>query len=268
MHVHSLGHRTDLALLTAAGSTVEDRGTHLVVRTPDNPTYFWGNFILLPAPPVPGGEREVIGAFHTEFPAAEHISIAIDTGELDTDARDRFEAGGVVVDTSLVLTATSLVKPLAPVLDVEIRPLASDIDWEGRAYLSQSLYPDTPEEQFMTFARGKNVQERCLVDSGAGQRFGAFLEGVLIATAAVFRTEPGLARFQSVETHPEFRRQGLAANVVHAAGAYALAELDATTLVIVADEDGPATGIYQRLGFVDAERTIALEKRSAAWADA
>ncbi len=267
MHVTSLGHRTDLALLTAAGSTVEDRGTHLVVRTPDNPTYFWGNFILLPSPPVPGGEREVIGAFHTEFPDAEHISIAIDTGELDADARARFEAGGLVVDTSLVLTATALVKPLAPVLPVEIRALESDLDWEGRAYLSQTLYPETPEESFLAFARGKNVQERRLVDAGSGQRFGAFLEGIQIATAAVFRTEPGVARFQSVETHPEFRRQGLAANVVHAAGAYALANLDVTTLVIVADEDGPATGIYQRLGFVDAERTIALEKRSEGWAN-
>ena len=34
MDVRSLGFRTDLALLTASGSVVEDRGTHLVVRTP------------------------------------------------------------------------------------------------------------------------------------------------------------------------------------------------------------------------------------------
>ena len=66
MHVSSLGFRTDLALLTASGSIVEDRGTHLVVRSPDNPSYFWGNFILLAQPPVPGGEREVVGAFHTD----------------------------------------------------------------------------------------------------------------------------------------------------------------------------------------------------------
>ena len=77
MHVSSLGFRTDLALLTASGSVVEDRGTHLVVRSPDNPSYFWGNFILLAQPPVPGGEREVVGAFHTEFPAADHVSIGL-----------------------------------------------------------------------------------------------------------------------------------------------------------------------------------------------
>jgi hypothetical protein len=59
MDVHSLGFRTDLALLTASGSVVEDRGTHLVVRSPDNPSYFWGNFLLLAAAPVPGGERRL-----------------------------------------------------------------------------------------------------------------------------------------------------------------------------------------------------------------
>ena len=77
MHVTSLGFRTDLSLLTASGSVIEDRGTHLVVRSPDNPTYFWGNFLLLAQPPVPGGELEVVGAFHTEFPAAEHVSLGM-----------------------------------------------------------------------------------------------------------------------------------------------------------------------------------------------
>ena len=87
MHVSSLGFRTDLALLTSSGSVVEDRGTHLVVRSPDNPSYFWGNFLLLAQPPVPGGEREVVAAFRTEFPLAEHVSIGIDTADLTDEAR-------------------------------------------------------------------------------------------------------------------------------------------------------------------------------------
>ena len=87
MHVSSLGFRTDLALLTASGSVVEDRGTHLVVRSPDNPSYFWGNFILLAQPPVPGGEREVVGPVHTEFPAADHVCNGIETADLSEASR-------------------------------------------------------------------------------------------------------------------------------------------------------------------------------------
>ena len=46
-----LGFRTDLALLRLAGSSIEDRGDHLVVRTSANPTFWWGNFLLLEGTP-------------------------------------------------------------------------------------------------------------------------------------------------------------------------------------------------------------------------
>ncbi len=120
----------------------------------------------------------------------------------------------------------------------------------------------------MRFARGRNVQERALVADGRGVRFGAWVDGEVVSTAAVFRTEEGVARFQSVETDPAHRRKGLAAAVVHAAGRYALERLlagpGAGTLVIVADEDGDAIRIYRGLGFEEVERQLMMERRSAA----
>ncbi len=264
MHVSSLGFRTDLALLTSSGSVVEDRGTHLVIRSPDNPSYFWGNFILLAQPPVPGGEREVIGAFHTEFPLADHVSIGIDTAELTDEARAAFEAAGMTVDVATVLTASSLTQPRE--VEAEVRAIDGDDEWEARARLSQQLYPQTSEETFMTFARQKNAQERRLVDAGRGLRFGAFVDGELVSTAGIFVTEDGVARYQSVETHTEHRRKGLASAVVHGAGQHGLDHLGVRTLVIVADTDGEAIGIYRRLGFEDLERQLMMEKRSGEWA--
>lgn len=266
MHVTSLGFRTDLALLTATGSLVEDRGTHLVVRTPDNPTYFWGNFLLLAQAPVAGGEREVVGAFHSEFPRAEHVSIGIDGADLADDARAAFEDAGLTVDVATVLVASGLVEPRE--VEAEVRPLTSDEDWEARATLSHQLYPQTSAESFLAFARGKNEQEKALASAGRGQRFGAFVDGVLVSTAGIFVTEDGVARFQSVETHTEHRRQGLASAVVHASGQHALDHLGVRTLVIVADTDGEAIGIYRRLGFADSERQLSMEQRSAEWAEA
>ena len=52
MDVESLGYRTDLALLRLGGSTIEDGGDHLVVRSPYNPTFYWGNFLLLDRVPA------------------------------------------------------------------------------------------------------------------------------------------------------------------------------------------------------------------------
>lgn len=264
MDVTSLGFRTDLALLTSSGSVVEDRGTHLVVRSPDNPSYFWGNFLLLAQPPVPGGEREVVGAFHTEFPLADHVSIGIDSADISDESKAAFEAAGMTVDVATVLTASALTAPRE--VEAELRPLETDDDWEARARLSQQLYPGTSEQTFMTYARQKNAQERRLVDAGRGARFGAYVDGAMVSTAGIFVTEPGVARYQSVETHPDHRRKGLAAAVVHAAGQHALARLGATTLVIVADTDGEAIGIYHRLGFADVERQLMMEQRSGEWA--
>jgi len=265
MDVRSLGFRTDLALLTASGSVVEDRGTHLVVRTPANPSYFWGNFLLLAEPPALGGEREVVGAFRTEFPAAEHVAIGIDTADLDDDSRAAFEAAGLTIDVASVLTATDL--RLDREVEADIRPLVSDEDWEGRAQLDLAQHTGTSENTHLAFARARNDQEKALVAEGRGQRFGAFVDGALVSTAAVFRTEEGVARFQTVDTHPDHRRQGLGAAVVHAAGRHALDGLGVRTLVIVADTDGEAVRVYRRLGFVESERQLMMEQRSGAWAD-
>ncbi|MCD6641124.1 MAG: GNAT family N-acetyltransferase [Nocardioides sp.] len=267
MEIRSLGFRTDIALLQRTGSEVEDLGSHLVVRTPANPTYFWGNFLLLGRPPFPGGEREVVGAFRTEFPDARHVSIGIDTTD-DPGDLQAWRDAGLLVDVATVLTAERLVQPLAPLAQVELRALESDEDWEQRAALSLALSPGNRDESHLAFARARNDQERALVAAGDGARFGGFVDGTLVSTAGIFRVEPGLARFQTVETHPDHRRQGIGASVVHAAGAHAVEALGARSLVIVAETEGEAIRIYRRLGFEDHQRQVMLELRPPEWADA
>jgi hypothetical protein len=47
MRIRSLGYRTDLIFARAHGQ-VANRGDHLVIRTPSNPGFYWGNFLLSP----------------------------------------------------------------------------------------------------------------------------------------------------------------------------------------------------------------------------
>ena len=68
--VRSLGYRTDLALLTLGGSTLEQRDDHVLVRTPDNPLHWWGNFLLLPRAPAAEDDRAWLDRFAAEFPDA------------------------------------------------------------------------------------------------------------------------------------------------------------------------------------------------------
>jgi hypothetical protein len=79
MQVTSLGFRTDVALRVGEGAEVADRGDYLVVRTPDNPDYWWGNFLLLAAWPEPGTGDRWLARFAAEFPLAQHIALGVDT---------------------------------------------------------------------------------------------------------------------------------------------------------------------------------------------
>jgi hypothetical protein len=53
MNLRSLGYRTDL-IFPAFDGEIIDRGEYLAVRSPQNPTYYWGNFLLFAEPPKEG----------------------------------------------------------------------------------------------------------------------------------------------------------------------------------------------------------------------
>ncbi|WP_101523378.1 GNAT family N-acetyltransferase [Nocardioides houyundeii] len=252
--VTSLALRTDLSLLTRSGSTVEDYGTHLVVRTPDNPTYYWGNFLALRALPFPGGAREVMAACDAEFPTSRHRAITFDlTGSVDAG---EFVAAGMTASDTVAMTATALVPPPRPNADAELRPFASDDDWEQRVALALAVHEGSASHE--AFTRGRVTAERALEAQGLGQRWGAFLDGRLVSTAALFTLEDGLARYQSVETRPDVRRQGLAGTLVHRLGEHGLAQPGVSGLVIVADADQDSARLYAGLGFAESERVTEL----------
>ena len=89
--------------------------------------------------------------------------------------------------------------------------------------------------------------------------FGAFSAGALVSALGLVQVSAPagrLARFQDVQTHPDFRRLGLASSLVWHAARYGLDELGARTLVMVADPGYPAIRLYRRLGFRLTEEQI------------
>jgi ribosomal protein S18 acetylase RimI-like enzyme len=90
-----------------------------------------------------------------------------------------------------------------------------------------------------------------------GETIGAFQADRLVGDLGVFVVD-GVGRFQSVGTHPDFRRRGVCGALVHEAALHALAESGAGVLVMRADADYHAAGIYESVGFVPAERQVGL----------
>jgi predicted GNAT family acetyltransferase len=69
----------------------------------------------------------------------------------------------------------------------------------------------------------------------------------------------GLARFQSVETDPDYRRRGLAGSLVHFVSDFGFDELAARTLVMVADPNYFAIDLYRAVGFADTGMQLQVE---------
>lgn len=268
MNIASLGFRTDLMLLRMSGSTLADRGTHLVVRTPANPGYWWGNFLLLATPPRDGECGRWGEEFAAEFPGAAHLALGVDGTHGDAGDPGELARLDLAPELSTVLTATSLVAPgRAPAPGTVVRPLDGDDDWAQalEVRLSCEAGPDgTVPADHRLFAKRKQASYRALCEAGHGAWFGAFVDGRMRAGTGVFSDGAGLARFQNVETNPAHRRRGLAAAVVHHAGEWALRDLAAHTLVIVADPDYHAVHLYRALGFTDRERQVQLQRPPAA----
>lgn len=262
MDVASIGFATDLAILRLSGSEVIDHGDLLVIRTPANPDYYWGNFILVAASVEPEAASRWVHRFSQEFPAARHIAIGIDIGEGCEADLPALAAAGMSRSLSKVLTLDSPVPMSEPALAVEIRALGTPRDWEQLLELRTALAAEegAPIPDQLPFLKLRVAQERHLAESGRARYFGAFLPSGLVASLGLVGLADGICRYQNVETRIEHRRKGLATALLGTASAWAYGRSPVQELVIVADPGGPAIGLYRTLGFADLECQVQWQK--------
>ena len=269
MRVTSLGFRTDVALRVLEGAETTDRGGYLVVRTPGNPDFYWGNFLLLGAWPEPGSAYGWLARFAAEFPAARHVALGVDAvGEPvpagrvvpagTSRAPEEFLAAGLQPERATVLTCGGavVVPPPRPSTEAEIRRLESDGDWQQSLQLAVRCFGDGGP-----YLSRRAAARRRITREGRGAWFGAFTGGRLVAQLGVCDAGQGLARYQDVETDPAARRRGLAGTLIWQAGRYAADAFGARTLVIVAAPAENAIRVYRRCGFADAQSQFSFERQ-------
>jgi ribosomal protein S18 acetylase RimI-like enzyme len=257
--VVSLGYRSDLMLRVLGGSEVTHRDSYVVVRTPGNPTFWWGNFILLGSPPRPGEAGLWLSRFSAEFPGAGHVALGIDVTDASQVEPAEFIDAGLDFERATVMTARAVHEPPRPNRLAHYRQLDGDDDWQQSAELevASSASPDIAHRAFI----GRRTSEaRGITEAGHGAWFGAFLAGRLVSQLGLVRAGVGLARFQNVGTHPAMRGHGLAGTLVYRAGQYGFGALGARMLVIVADPGYVAARIYRSVGFADTESQVSFER--------
>jgi ribosomal protein S18 acetylase RimI-like enzyme len=257
MQVASLGFRTDLALLMLGGSKIEKREDYLVVRTPHNPTFWWGNFLLLPRVPPTAHVDRWLDRFAAEFPGTAHVALGFDGVDGRAESLSAFVDRGLKTEAATVMTASAIHEPPRPNREATYRQLSSDADWVQSVELNALCNHEEEEEVgYRKFAARKVATNRAMVAAGHGAWFGGFLDGQLVSQLGLLSASPGLARFQWVETHPDARGRGLAGTLVHHAAQYGFADLAAETLVMVADPDYLAVRVYRSVGFSDGQTQL------------
>ncbi|MGA2529862.1 MAG: GNAT family N-acetyltransferase [Acidimicrobiales bacterium] len=262
MNVVSLGYRTDLALLQHGGTEVEDRGEYLVVRSPHNPSHWWGNFLLVGKLASPEDSGAWLERFAVTFPDASHVAIGFDGTHGAAEDLNWFSARGFCAEAATVMTATQVHEPAHANTEATLRRLDSDDDWAGSVELMTRCNEQSLEAvSYRRFVEARARTNRQLAEAGHGAWFGSFLEGRLVAHMGLYLAGPGLARFQLVETDPEFRRRGLAGSLMCHVSRYGFDELGAKTLVMVADPNYFAADLYKAVGFSTTETQLHVERR-------
>lgn len=263
MIVRSIALTTEIALAATRGK-VTDRGDYLVVETPDDPGYYHGNVLVLPASPQVGEVAYWTKRFETEFaknPAIKHVTLWWDGISGNRGAVDELRAAGFTISTSQVLTASEVNAPPAA---LDVRTLAPN-ELAATADLAWTI-GDRHDEAYRQFLHRRAAWHHQLVSHGAATFWGAFDHGVLVASLGlvpVFGPLGKLARYQDVQTLPSHRRQGLAGALLATAAHHAL-EHAAEGVVIVAEAESEAERVYRRVGFRVVERTASACRRPPA----
>jgi GNAT superfamily N-acetyltransferase len=247
VNARSLALITELALAETRGR-VTDRGDYLVVETPDDPGYYYGNLLVLPAAPQLGEVAFWSRRFADELgqrPGVRHATFWWDGTSGDVGARDELLAAGFALEQPQVMAATRLAAQEAP---LPVRVLSPD-EVLATAELAW-IVGDRHDEAYRQFLLRRAAWHRELVARGSAHFHGAFDGDALVSSLGLVELGD-LARYQDVQTHPSYRGRGLA-------GALLVAAADATRagkVVILAEPESLASRVYERIGFRTVERT-------------
>jgi ribosomal protein S18 acetylase RimI-like enzyme len=266
----SLVWATDIDVLPA-DHVVHRSDDHLVVRSPSNPTHYWGNLLVFDRPPRRGDRARWEDAFAAEFadqPVTRHRTFGWDrTDDSVGETRTEFEPAGYELERTVGLVAAPQeIRPHRRAnRDVVVRALrpehgafhepADDHLWEQVVEMQVAgRDPDHfAEELYRAFSRRRLDDLRELFAVGMGSWYVALLGDQVVASCGVV-VKDGRGRFQSVDTAADHRRRGICSRLVVEAAHDAAARHGAARLVIAADAEYHALGIYESLGFRPVER--------------
>lgn len=253
--IRALAIASDL-MVGADSHVVEEHPDRVVIRTPEQPAYWYGNSVVFRSftPDV----EAAMAQFRADFPQARHVCIQWDLPGLEADL-GAFVARGFETDVADTLVLQDLKRFPMPE-GITCRPIASDADWAQVVDLQHEVGVSDEGQNadgHRSYIEGRFARHRAAVAEGRAMWFGAFDGALLVADMGVY-ADGRLARFQSVETRASHRGRGICAALVGVTSVWATAR--AQEVVIVADRGEAPGRIYRRCGYELRETVLAVVK--------
>ncbi|GAB5558711.1 MAG: hypothetical protein SynsKO_03580 [Synoicihabitans sp.] len=249
----NLAYRTDFIFHRHEG-VIEEHADYWVVRTPENPTFWFGNFVLFKQAP---DEKTTVSAWLKVHDAVfngslNHRIFGWD-GEIEGNVKPFLDAG-FVTSNGIALKMEALSSQAATNPDVNVRKIETAEAWDD--VHQQQMLVDRVDFKYPedggVFRGNQIASYRTLSDAGRGNWWGAYDGNKLIGNMGLFFDElKRVGRFQNVSTHPDHRRQRVCTTLLHHIVNHAFHEIGAKELVICTgdDDDNAAIPTYQNFGF-------------------
>lgn len=245
-------------MVLGAQSTLEQHPDRFILRTPDEPDFWFGNMVIYrddlidPAVQIP--------RFKADFPQARHVTVSWDIVGLLPDHRiEAYRTLGFKVDAADVLVLDGELQRTECPKGLIIRPLESDEDWRKTTELQgiTGVAEGNHADEYLPYIQTRMEACRRFTQEGRGNWFGAF-DGDTLAGDLGIVVGPRISRFQAVETRETYRRRGVCAALVTAGVDWAKSRHPATRPIIVSEQNGDAGRVYRRCGFEMQEQLISV----------
>jgi len=264
----SLGWRSHL-LACSFGAEIIEHDDCIVVRSPSNPTYYWGNCLVLPTAPhdheLAHRLRRFDDAIASRQPESQHLAFGVNAALL-TEPLPSWRAVGIdEFDETAVLTleraglaATPAVRD-TPSVALRALSLPAEIELAVQAQVA-NRDPSFELEGYRVYRRRAMKRVASMQAAGIAHWYGALVGDKLVADCGLVH-DGRLGRFQHVGTQPAWRRRGLCRALVHHVCRHAFDKLGLQRLVMCADPHDVAIDIYRSVGFEQVESHWCLQRR-------
>ena len=258
MRIRPLGWATGVAILQLTGSVVEEHADHVVIRSPHNPDFHWGNCLFVTDDDAVDDAERWWDIFGRAFPEADWVAIGLTRMP---DDRAAWAKLGLELEVDDVLTTRTLPRRLPRAPGYTVRRLTAK-DWgrsAARRVAENRLTQNHDPAAFERFATAQARTHRELSERDLAAWFGAFANDTLVAELGIVRCGT-TARYQGISTDEEHRGRGLASHLLGVAAQWA-ADRGCDRWVIVTGATNPAGRVYRSVGFVTDGSSVEAYRR-------